>query len=169
MTFAFQVPQVKMKGRDVSEATKAANDALNRGVTAGIRDSAIAIKPALNEAMAQSVWGWPNTTIRKNTSDVRAPRDIVDTANLRDSMDTSTVGEKLVITYTAPYASMVHYGGITRPYGRGKDSFVYPARPWISSLLEGKNGINKFPLMDIIDRNVKKEWATRYQNKTFQV
>lgn len=167
MTFSFEMPQVQMKGRSVEEANKAANDALNRGVAAGIKDSATAIKPALNEAMAQSVWAWPNTTIRKNTSDVSSPRDIVDTTNLRDSMDTSTADKKLVITYTAPYANMVHYGGITNPYGRSKESFVYPARPWISSLLEGTNGINKFPLLDIVNKNVKKEWATRYQNKTF--
>ena len=169
MTFSFEMPQVQMKGRNLSEAKDAANNAIVSGVAGGLKLATLQVKPALNEAMGQSVWRWPNQTIRKNSSDVSAPRDIVDTANLRDSMDATSKESSMTVTYTAPYANMVHYGGITKPYGRGGDSFVYPGRPWIPSMFEGKNGIQKFPLMDIIDKNVKKTWVTRYQNQLFAV
>lgn len=170
MTLDFELPRMQLKGRDVTAAYDAANNAIIGGVYDGVRKASEEVKPALNEAMAQSVWSWPNTTIRKNGSDVRAPRDLIDTANLRDSMDTELTSSKsFQIVYTAPYANLVHYGGITRPYGRGGDSFVYPARPWISSMLLGKSGIEQFPLMDIVEKNVKKSWANRYQSKRFKI
>lgn len=144
---------------DVKQLADATEAAVIGGTYEGLLETTEAIKPALNEAMAQSVWAWPNVTIRKNGSDVDAPRDIVDTANLRDSMDTAMLNSNaFTITYTAPYANMVHYGGITRPYGRGGNSFVYPARPWISAMLTGTHGINQFKVLDIVEENVTKEF-----------
>lgn len=154
-TFEWASPDLSLDKGSLNAISKAAANALKSGVANGLSDASEAVKPALNDAMAASVWAWPNVTIRKNTSDVDAPRDIIDTANLRDSMDTSVnENNELEIVYTAPYAAIVHYGGITRPYGRGGDTFNYPARPWISSLFEGSNGIDQFPFMDIIQEAI---------------
>lgn len=154
-TLQWTSPDLSLDKKSLNAMSKAATNALKSGVANGLSDASQAVKPALNDAMAASVWGWPNVTIRKNTSDVDAPRDIIDTTNLRDSMDTSVnQNNELEIVYTAPYAAIVHYGGITRPYGRGGDTFNYPARPWISSLFEGSNGIDQFPFMNIIQEAV---------------
>lgn len=155
-TFQWATPDLALSDDDLEAATSATDAALSKGIESGLNAAVSAVKPALNDAMAQSVWGWPNVTVRKNTSDVDAPRDIIDTANLRDSMDaTVNAAGELEIVYTAPYANIVHYGGITRPYGRGGDTFVYPARPWISSMFEGSNGIDKFAFVEIVQQEVE--------------
>jgi len=156
----WQAPIVSMESANgIEKLQKQTENAILGGTTIGLKKASQLIKPALNEAMAQSVWAWPNVTFRKNGSDVDAPRDIIDTANLRDSMDTEMKGDNaFAIIYTAPYANMVHYGGITRPYGRGGDSFVYPARPWISALLTGTHGINEFKVLDIVKETVENDF-----------
>lgn len=158
-----------MKGRKLEDAQDAATQAFSSGVANGISNASKAMLPALNEAMAQSVWAWPNVTIRKNTSEVSAPRDIIDTVNLRDSSDVthnlSGTGGTITATYTAPYAAITHYGGMIRPYGRKTgDTFVLPARPWISSMLTGKNGIEQFKVLDYVDKAVKISWSNRYKS-----
>lgn len=154
-TFEWATPDLTLTDKDLKAQVNAVDKSMADGVSNGLKEAAAAVKPALNDAMAQSVWAWPNVTIRKNTSDVDAPRDIIDTTNLRDSMDTSVNdNNELEIVYTAPYASIVHYGGITRPYGRAGDTFVYPARPWISSMFEGSNGIDKFAFLEIIQQEI---------------
>jgi len=153
-------PAVSVKPEGAKETKKAASSALSGGITAGVAEASAKILPALNEAMAQSVWGWPNVTIRKNTSEVKAPRDIIDTTNLRDSCDITNTDRTITITYTAPYANITHYGGIIRPYGRTNgDTFVIPARPWISSMLTGSNGIEPFKVLDFVDSAVNKAWS----------
>lgn len=164
----FEMPAMQFKGRSLTVMQDAASQAIESGMARGIREAGEQIKPALNEAMSQSVWNWPNTTIRKNGSDTKAPRDIVDTQNLKTSLDVNTETgyqfSTITITYTAPYANIVHYGGITRPYGRKTgETFVYPARPWISSMLTGSNGIEQFKVLDYVDKSVEKVWRLRYR------
>lgn len=167
MQFTWKPPSVGISNTDqVKETGKAVAGAITEGTSGGLQAASKALKPALNDAMAQSVWNWPNVTLRKNTSDVDSPRDIIDTANLRDSVDIQTSGSNgLQIIYTAPYAAMVHYGGITRPYGRSSDSFVYPARPWISALLTGSHGIEQFKVLDVVDQQVLKNFQKSFGSR----
>ena len=163
----FEMPRMQLKGKSLPVMQDAASQAIETGLSRGIREAGRKIEPALYEAMNQSVWNWPNTTTRKNGSDTKAPRDIIDTQNLKNSLSVNTeTGYKfstITITYTAPYANIVHYGGITRPYGKKTgDTFVYPARPWISSMLTGSNGIKEFKVLDYVDESVNKAWKLRY-------
>ena len=78
----------------------------------------------LDDAMESSVWSWTNGT-----------RDIIDTGQLKNSLQIKMNGFGLIISYSLPYAAIVHYGGITR------NGFVYPARPWAQSVLLGEGPV----------------------------
>lgn len=102
----------------------------------------------LTEAVQEKVWDWPRATQRQNGAWVpKGIRDIVDTGNLNASKKVSTsfgkTQAKLLVRYTAPYASIVHWGGYIVPYGNQKLDAVYlPPRPWIKGifLYQGATG-----------------------------
>lgn len=63
-------------------------------------------------------------------------RDIVDSAELLTSASVFLNGDDITITYTSPYASLVHYGGYVAPYGNTSIEKVYiPGRPWVAATL----------------------------------
>ena len=95
---------------------------------------------ALNSAMAAS-WGWS-----------QGARDIIDTGELRDSLEVTIVDGQVNISYSAPYAGLVHYGGYISPYGNASIEKVYlPGRPWVQSTLEGGGPVPQFDFKGYYD------------------
>ena len=78
----------------------------------------------LNSAMESPVWQWTTDT-----------RDIIDTGRLRDSLQIRMNGFGLIVSYSTPYAGIVHYGGVKRNGG------IYPARPWAEAVLIGNGPV----------------------------
>ena len=78
-------------------------------------------------------------------------RTIYDTGGLYSSQKLATSHQvtqsKLTVTYSAPYASLVHYGGYIQPYGnKNANSVLVPARPWVEAVLNGTHGQEKLDL-----------------------
>lgn len=89
---------------------------------------------ALDMAMEAPIWNWPG-----------GARDIIDTGALKNSLSINKAGNGFTITYSQPYAAIVHYGGYIQPYGNESlEKFYMPARPWITAVLEGSSGIPAF-------------------------
>ena len=103
------------------------------------------IKQALTDAMNTKVYDW-----------AYGDGDIVQTGQLRDSVEVIADPESIIVSYSASssgdgadYAAIVYYGGYIHPYGNPNVKIFMPARPWIKHVLVGGYpGINKFPLTD---------------------
>lgn len=93
------------------------------------------LKTALDESMESPSWDWNGET-----------RDIIDTGALRDSgRVTYNQGiDQIEIEYGEEYAAIVHYGGIITSGYDLSTRITYPARPWISAVLEGGYGVPRF-------------------------
>lgn len=64
--------------------------------------------------------------------------DLIDTGNLRDSVSINITSTGVQISYDAPYANLIHYGGYIVPYGNTNIDKVYiPASPWAQSVIFG--------------------------------
>ena len=90
----------------------------------------------LDDALESPVWGWADGT-----------RDIVDTGALKESAVIDVDGFGFVVSYTMPYAAIVHYGGVTR------NGFVYPARPWVQAVMVGGGPVNPINWANILTRS----------------
>jgi phage gpG-like protein len=119
------------------------------------------LKLQLDNAMSSAVWAWPNQTKRQNGSTVGSPRDIVDTGYLRSSLSQTLSHNATTSTfkgkYKAPYANIVHYGGMIQNFGRPDTSYL-PGRPWIKALFEGQNGIPKFAIKHYLQEQLEAEF-----------
>lgn len=99
----------------------------------------------LNEAMEESTWIWTRPTQRVNGSFIQpGPRNIVDTGTLRNSKKLKTsfgsTQAKMQVTYTAPYAGLVHWGGYITNYGDPSRGQTYiPGRPWVQKVFSTKS------------------------------
>lgn len=63
-------------------------------------------------------------------------QNLVDTGNLKSSLTIDLRYNVIDITYDAPYADLLHYGGYIRPYGNPNAKKVYiPGRPWVENVL----------------------------------
>lgn len=83
---------------------------------------------ALNAAMSSSAWQWQSG----------GSRDIIDTGALKNSLSITFSGGSFEISYTEPYAALVHWGGYIYPYGNQAAQKVYlPGRPWIEATIMG--------------------------------
>lgn len=93
------------------------------------------LKRALDDAMESSTWDWINDT-----------RDIIDTGALRDSGTVTYIPaqESLSISYDQDYAAIVHFGGYIRSGYNPSVQIYYPARPWITAVLEGGYAVEQF-------------------------
>ena len=50
-------------------------------------------------------------------------------------------GSEIIVSYSEPYAALIHYGGYILPYGNPNADKVYiPPRPWVESTLKGETG-----------------------------
>ena len=67
--------------------------------------------------------------------------DIFDTGKLLDSQEVTISGSEIIVSYSEPYAALIHYGGYILPYGNPNADKVYiPPRPWVESTLKGETG-----------------------------
>lgn len=80
--------------------------------------------------IADDRWEWPRQTKRRNGDVVGSPRDIVDTAQLFDSLVVSQQGNKAELTWEAPYAVIAHEGATT------KNGTEIPARRWVDATIQ---------------------------------
>jgi len=159
-------PKIDMKN-NTPKMRKAMNAALVEGT---IKASAYVqrdLKVALDAAMNSSTWTWGGITLRKNGSTAGTSRDIVDTAKLRNSLLIKEKNLKtkttLTIQYRTPYAALVHYGGVVRPYGnKNANTVLIPARPWIEATLKGTNGIPKFNMSKPMNDGFNEVWSRRF-------
>jgi len=86
------------------------------------------IANALNAAMRSSSWRWNEG----------GSRDIVDTGALQASLSVSFSGGSFQISYSEPYAALIHWGGYISPYGNRSAQKVYlPGRPWVEATVMG--------------------------------
>lgn len=93
-----------------------------------------ALARALDAAMASSSWNWTGGN-----------RDIIDTGALKNSLQIEYRGMRAIVSYTAPYAAIIHEGGYIRPYGNEAAEPVYlPGRPWVDSVLVGGGPVPQF-------------------------
>ena len=89
---------------------------------------------ALDAAISSPSWQWFDGS-----------RDIVDTGELKNALNISWNGLKLIVAYDTPYAMLVHEGGYIRPYGNPNATPVYlPGRPWVRSVLLGGGPVPQF-------------------------
>lgn len=117
-----------------------------RGIELGTQRAVSALRDALDAAISSNVWSWPGGS-----------RDIVETGELRDSLNVSISSNGLSVEYGAPYAALMHYGGYIQPYGNLKIDKVYiPGRPWADSVLLGGGPVSEF------------DWQTIYSDAILQ-
>lgn len=163
-TLSFNVPKVSVKEQD-KKARAAAAKAIQQGLLQGSAEVESGLKTALNEALQSSIWSWPRTTLRKNGQTAGTSRDIIDTGQLRGSLSikTSFLQTKVntKITYSAPYAALVHYGGMVQPYGnRNAASVLIPARPWVDAVLKGEGSIPVYNYREVYSSAIEKVWKS---------
>ena len=86
------------------------------------------VADALNAAMSSTSWQWTTG----------GSRDIVDTGSLKDSLSITFAGGSFLISYSEPYAALVHWGGYIYPYGNRNAQKIYlPGRPWVEATMMG--------------------------------
>ena len=101
------------------------------------------IEQALTNAMNTKAYQWDY-----------GDGDIVQTGQLRDSVQVTADSESIVVTYSASssgdgtdYAAIVYYGGYIHPYGNPNVQVFMPGRPWIKHVLVGGYpGVEKVPI-----------------------
>ncbi len=81
----------------------------------------------LDAAMASSIW-----------QTIGGTGDIVDSGELKNSLEVRAERGKITIQYKEDYAMLVHHGGYIAPYGNLNVEKIYlPPRPWVHSVLYG--------------------------------
>ena len=101
-------------------------DEIIQRMTTNLTMSIPDVRELLNNAMESPVWEWTTDT-----------RDIIDTGRLRDSLQIRMNDFGLIVSYSTPYAGIVHYGGVSRSGG------IYPARPWAEAVLIGNGPVSQ--------------------------
>lgn len=103
------------------------------------------VKSALDAALRAPVWTWNG-----------GARDIFDTGELARSGSVTAGPDGIIVSYSAPYANLVHNGGYIRPYGNKSARPVYlPGRPWIDSVLYGGGPVPQFDFDGFLADNIK--------------
>lgn len=94
------------------------------------------LKTIVDANTTSEIWSWPRFTNRKNGTQVKSPRDIVDTGKLlsknKVSVQFNVRGFKITATNSSGYALVQHYGGYVGGNLSGKRGTYVPPRPWIS-------------------------------------
>lgn len=161
---------VKTPKASIKADTKAQRQAALNGMIKGVQTGAAQVESylpgLLDQALEANIWSWPRSTLRKNGSTAGGTRNIVDTGALKASksvrtkyLQTKTVFQ---ISYKAPHAALVHYGGYILPYGDVSRSPVYvPGRPWIEAVLTGEQAGVPFLEVDVIMKeSIEREWSS---------
>ena len=126
--------EVSMKDLDLGNVPDMWQKEIIARMTKNLQSGTSTIKDMLNQAMMSPVWAW--------TTDVR---NIVDTGALKNSLTLRMNGFGLVVSYSKPYAAIVHYGGIL------KGGQMYPARPWAESVLLGGGPVSQVNWANILE------------------
>jgi hypothetical protein len=117
---------------------------LEQGINRASEEIAIELKRALDDAMQSPVWP------RLNGPD----SDIVDEGRLMASGRVLVTPKGLSIQYTAPYATLVHYGGYVFAYGNQSSRVYLPPRPWIEAVLTGNGPVDQFDFVSYYERYI---------------
>lgn len=168
--FKIKIPSPKLDLKGKTDKQKAAmKKALTTGVSRGLGRVETSLSKALDDAMRAPVWNWTSgvTTFRQNGEAPSSPRNIVDTGELMRSKKIKVAylqtGGTVSVTYGAPYAALVHYGGAVRPYGKpGRSLVTVPKRPWIEATINGGYGIEKFDADKIINTAIQEAWTAQF-------
>jgi len=145
----------------------AANSAISKGVIAASTEIEKKLNDALRKSLSSGSWDWPRETIRSNGSIAGTSRNIVDTGALRDSQKITTRFLKtkltMAISYSAPHAGIVYYGGVIQPYGNpNANSVTIPGRPWVEAVLNGTHGQEKFDILTPFNRAINAAWGSAF-------
>jgi phage gpG-like protein len=155
--------EIKASGTDPAKAVKA----FQTGVLRGSNQVEADLPVALNQALEASVWGpfSPKTPYVSKGGQQRAGgmRNIVDTGALKDSLKIKTkflqTKVSTVISYGAPYAAFVHYGGVIQPYGnQNANSVIIPARPWVEAVLTGNGPVKPYEYRKVYQDAIDQAW-----------
>ena len=105
---------------------------------------ALEVKAALDAAIKAPVWAWSSGS-----------RDIFNTGELMQSGKVTVTGDGIQVSYSAPYANLVHNGGYIYPYGNKKLRPIYlPGRPWVTSVLQGGGPVKAFDFVGFFNKNL---------------
>lgn len=140
-----KLPKVKLDGTETKKAA-----AKKRGeFVSAFQKSAFSVEKQvsywLDEALQEATWQWPRPTMRKSGEWVPAgSRNVVDTGKLYKSKKLQTTfgstQAKLSVSYSAPYAALVHWGGYVMNYGDPTKGQTYmKPRPWIQAVFSTKS------------------------------
>lgn len=103
---------------------------------------------ALGAALSSSVWQTPS-----------GRADIIDSGELLSSGSVTIDQSGVTIAYTAPYASLVHYGGYINPYGNASTRVYLPPRPWVQSVLFGGGPVPQFDFVSYYTDEISQEFS----------
>jgi hypothetical protein len=106
---------------------------LQGGINRASQRITVDLKAALDAALRSSIWPTPSGSA-----------DIYETGKLLESGTVSFDKEGIKISYSAPYAALVHYGGYINPYGNSNSKVYLPPRPWVDSVLNGNGAVKQF-------------------------
>lgn len=159
-------PKVDLKGKTDKEKA-AIKKAIVGGTVKAVSYVQRDLKVALERALESSTWAWPRNTIRTNGQTAGTVRNIVDTGKLKSSQKLTEKHlqskSTIEISYMAPYAGIVHYGGVVQPYGnRNANTVIIPARPWIEATLKGTHGIAKFDMKKPMNDGFMEVWKKQF-------
>ena len=170
--FSFkQKLEIKLPKVEGKAQTKKMQAAVNKAITRGAQKGATYVekdlKAALDASISANVWSWPRATLRQNGSEAGTTRDIVDTGKLRNSLEIkasfSVTKVGFQINYKTPYAGLVHYGGVIKPYGNPNAADVLvPGRPWVQAIFEGTHGQPKFDIKTPFDKGISEVWSAQF-------
>lgn len=103
---------------------------------------------ALRAAMLANAWKTPS-----------GQADIYDTGELLSSGTVTVDSDGITISYDAPYAALVHYGGYINPYGNQSARVYLPPRPWVESVLNGGGPVPQFDIASYYEQEIRAEFS----------
>ena len=105
------------------------------------------LKKELDQAIKSPIWNSNNGTT-----------DIYDTGQLMDSGTVTASERGITISYDAPYAALIHYGGYIHPYGKETERIYLPPKPWVDAVLNGYGGIRAFDFAKYYKEEIEREF-----------
>ena len=158
--FDYKVPKAKIPEGTAKKAATQLRGRIIKAHQAGMRNVEMSLGAALDAAMDDNSWQWNRNPVWKDGTQPGNPRDIVNSGKLKASREFKVsygvTKASLAISYKAPYANFVYYGGVVQPYGNPKaPSVVIPGRPWVEAVLNGTHGQEKFDMSKPYDEAFK--------------
>lgn len=101
------------------------------------------LSAAFQQSFTAQAWAWPRPTVRTGGVVAGSPRNIIDTANLRQTHSWRQSGPfQATYTWSAEYATAVHDGA------RLRNGTVLPARPWTRAVM-GQEDVGGVAVYDL--------------------